>query len=801
MNEAVLAWLRLDLRRRWRSLLVLALLIALALGTVLTAVTGARRGASAVDRLLEQTLPTTAVVLPNQPGFDWDAVRALPEVEALSTFVVGGFDVAEVPPEYRDEAAAFPPGDDEVMRTIERPVILEGRLFDPARADELVTSARFEESFGLGVGDTVTLRLPTPEQVDAIYRDNVEPDAFEGPVIEATIVGVVRSGWFSEETVEDPGGLVASPGLFAAYAPNFLGTELDSGYLNALVRLDGGEAAIPAFKEKLAEVTGNPGIDVWNWADKARHYDDVAEFEASSLLAFGAAAGIAAVFLVGQAISRHAAASVADLQVLRAVGMAPRQTRWAAAAGPVTAAACGAVLGAVGAVVASRWFPTGHAALVEPAPGIDVDGVVIAAGVIATPLLVAGGALAAAWLAVRATLRISTPHTSGLAAVAARIGLPVPAVIGARFALETGRGRNAVPVRPALLGAVTGVLGVLAAMTFSSGINDAGSNLERFGQTYQLQAFLGYNSTDHGPADELLAAIAGDPGVAAVNDARQDIGQIAEVAVAATTYDPVVAGERVDVVLTAGRMPENDAEIALGPRTAAAIDADVGDTITMTGTHGEQELAVTGIAFVPAAPHNDYATGAWVTPAGYDALFRGFKFHLGLVALHPGADQDAVAGRIAETTGAFLEPPWPPVEITELRQVRQLPTLLAGFLAVLALGAVGHALATAVRRRRHDLAVLRATGMTRWQTRGVVVTQATVLALAGVAIGVPLGVALGRTLWRYVADSTPVLYVPPVAVLALLLVAPVALIAANLLAAWPSQRAAGMRVGHVLRAE
>jgi hypothetical protein len=42
--SVVLAWLRLELCRRWRSLLVLALLIALATGTVLTAVAGARRG-------------------------------------------------------------------------------------------------------------------------------------------------------------------------------------------------------------------------------------------------------------------------------------------------------------------------------------------------------------------------------------------------------------------------------------------------------------------------------------------------------------------------------------------------------------------------------------------------------------------------------------------------------------------------------------------------------------------------------------------------------------------------------------
>jgi ABC-type antimicrobial peptide transport system permease subunit len=82
-----------------------------------------------------------------------------------------------------------------------------------------------------------------------------------------------------------------------------------------------------------------------------------------------------------------------------------------------------------------------------------------------------------------------------------------------------------------------------------------------------------------------------------------------------------------------------------------------------------------------------------------------------------------------------------------------------------------------------------------------VVIQAVILALAGLSVGVPVGFALGRTLWRSVADETPVDYIPPVAFWALVLIAPLALLVAVVLAAWPSHRAATMRVAHVLRTE
>jgi ABC-type lipoprotein release transport system permease subunit len=123
------------------------------------------------------------------------------------------------------------------------------------------------------------------------------------------------------------------------------------------------------------------------------------------------------------------------------------------------------------------------------------------------------------------------------------------------------------------------------------------------------------------------------------------------------------------------------------------------------------------------------------------------------------------------------------------------------FLALLATGAVGHALATAARRRAHDIAVLRALGMTQRQCRCVVATQASILAVIGLLFGVPLGLAVGRTVWRAVADYTPLQYVAPTSVWALVLVAPAALLIANVLAALPGRRAARLRISHVLRAE
>jgi ABC-type antimicrobial peptide transport system permease subunit len=165
--------------------------------------------------------------------------------------------------------------------------------------------------------------------------------------------------------------------------------------------------------------------------------------------------------------------------------------------------------------------------------------------------------------------------------------------------------------------------------------------------------------------------------------------------------------------------------------------------------------------------------------------------------------EPASSPRTATHVGPAAAQSKPVVEGTKKsgEQIALYAFVIVPFLAVLAVGAVGHALSIAVRRRRHELAVLRALGLTRRQSRLVIGTQATLLAIVGLAFGIPLGIALGRILWHAAANTTPLAYNPPWALLALLLIAPVALVAANLLASWPARRAARLRTAQILRTE
>jgi ABC-type lipoprotein release transport system permease subunit len=798
--RAVLAWLRIDLRRRGRSLVVLSLLLAFAGGLVLAVCAGARRNGSALQRLQAVTLPATAIVLPNQPGFDWDAVKALPEVEALGEFSLqAAYGVEGV----GGEDISFPSANADFYTKVERPVALTGRLFDNSRVDEAVVSPKFLTKYHKKLGDTVTARFFTPAQVDAALKadEQLEPSTANAGRQALRIVGTVRIPWLNEFGGGEGAGILPTYAFYQRYRTEMIGTDSSKEVVNSLVRLRGSVADLPRFRADLERLHPGKKLDVVNLLEAGRHITNATSFERNALLVFGLVATIAALLIVGQAIVRYAASAVADLDVLRALGMTRQEAVLAAIGGPALAAVGAAVAAVAAAVAASSLFPIGVGAQVEPDPGRHADWLVLLPGAALLVVLVLLLAYASAVGAVghHRTGGVA-PRRSSVATLAARLGLPVPVTLGTRLALEPGRGRTAIPVRPALIGAVAGVLGVVAATTFHAGLTDAVHTPERYGQTYQAGGFLGQNGTDFIPAANSLNALAAQPQVAGIDDSRLVPISIGATSTEAWELSPIKGG--VPTVSLDGRAPRADDEIALGPRTARDLHAKPGQRLQVKGERAIT-LRVSGITFVPPGPHTAYDEGAWLTRRTMSQLYPSgyFKFHLFLVRFQDGANVKATVAALKTKSPLELDIPTSPAEVANLKTVRGLPSLLGVFLAMLAIGAVGHTLATAVHRRRHDMAVLRALGLTPRQVRATVGWQATTLAFVGLIFGIPLGIALGRTVWRLVAERTPVQYVPPLAVLVLLIVAPIAVLVANVLAAYPSHRAVRQHIGAVLRTE
>ncbi len=800
--RAVAAWLRLDLRRRTGSLTVIALLLAFAGAVVFAVVAGAGRDGSAMQRLRAQSLPATAVVVPNIAGFDWDKIRALPEVDAVaelpwnSTYAIEGIDGNDI---------GFPAASPDTYATVERPVVLEGHPLDNAKVDEAVAGQSFMRKYNLKVGDEVTARMFTAAQLDTIESKNLAlpgARAARGPSQPLRIVGVVRTPWTFEYNGADL-GITASSAFFHKYRRYLFGAK-DTPYINALVRLRGGQFDLPRFRSDLARVSGRNDIEVTDLTEASKRITNATTFERDSLLVVGVVAAVASLLVIGQAISRHTSAAVADLDVLRALGMTRGEAALAASSSPVLVSAAAAAASIAGAVLASPLFPIGVAARVEPDPGHHADWAVLLPGALVLVMFVAVTAYASAMTSLRRRGADSgLVRRSTVAEWTRRLSLPLTLTLGTRLALESGRGRTAVPVRPALTGAVVGVLGVVAATTFQAGLTDAVDNPERYGQTWQAGGLLGLNGHDFLKPTQVttaLRSIAARPDVAGVNDTRIVPVTIGGQSLSVFSLSPIGGG--ITPVSIDGRDPRTDDEIELGPLTAKQLDVRPGQRVTVKGER-TLTLTVTGVGFVPVFSHSEYDDGGWVTGDTFSSLYPSgfYKFHAFVVRFRPGTDAASASARITAATGLPLDPPATPSDVVNLHHVRLFPTLIGLFLALLAIGAVGHALATAVHRRRRDMAVLRVLGLTGPQVRATVAWQATTLAVGGLLFGIPLGYALGRSLWRAVAERTPVQYAPPLALLTLLLVTPISVLTVTLLAAYPGHRAVRQRLSSVLRAE
>jgi ABC-type antimicrobial peptide transport system permease subunit len=142
-----------------------------------------------------------------------------------------------------------------------------------------------------------------------------------------------------------------------------------------------------------------------------------------------------------------------------------------------------------------------------------------------------------------------------------------------------------------------------------------------------------------------------------------------------------------------------------------------------------------------------------------------------------------------------------PDSVAAVREVRPVVSIGAGLIGVLGVVSLAQALVLGVRRRGHELAVLRALGLRPGQTARVVLAQALTLGTVAVGIGIPLGLALGRGVWLAIARPSYFVARVDVSAIGLALVALGVGALAGIVSFWPGHRAARLRLAAMLHDE
>jgi len=284
-------------------------------------------------------------------------------------------------------------------------------------------------------------------------------------------------------------------------------------------------------------------------------------------------------------------------------------------------------------------------------------------------------------------------------------------------------------------------------------------------------------------------------------------------------------------------------QIVLGTATAKQLDTHLGGTVVVSfglpkdapyyvpPTH----VRVVGTATMPAvgfssvvSDHTSMGIGAIVSRAIEPGAFQraqlspdptlngpnlifvrlraGVPDAVGLAGLKAIAasaqrDLDAVPNGGGQGNSVSVVGVQRPAEIVNYRSTGATPALLASALAAGAVIALGLTLAASVRRRRHDLALLKTLGFTQRQLAAALAWQASVAAVVGVVVGVPAGIALGRWFWDLFARQIYAVPDATVPVVSVVIVALGALVLANVVAALPGRSAARTPTALLLRSE
>jgi hypothetical protein len=819
------AWFRFraTFANRWSGYLTLVLLIALLGGLALGVIAGARRTQSSYPAFLKSTNPSDLSMFgapPNANGTLLNTIARLPGVRHAESYaipVAGPITPNGAPT--KAALTALPLGSiDGLGFDQDHLTALQGRVADPSRANEVVVTVGAARAFRVHVGDTMLIGVFAAKDTQAPGFGTTKVQPIRR--VEATVVGVVE---FNNNVVQDDvdangegsGNIIFTP-AFTRPLTKCCNTDLATGFqlvggARAVSTVEGEiERALPAGSAYYVHVTSVFEAQ----AERAIKPESIA------LGVFGAITAIAALLLAGQMVGRQLQLDSDDLDALRAVGASPAMTTADGLIGVTGAVVVGSFLALAVAVALSPLAPIGPARRVYPSRGIAFDWTVLGLGV---AVLVVALTAAALVLAVRRAPHRARRHAraarrgSTVARGAANVGLPVAAVAGMRFALESGRGRNAAPVRSAMVGAVIAIVVVTGTLTFGTSLHTLVSHPALYGWNWDDEVLT------NGGGGNIPLKAAHD-----VLDHDHDVAAWAGVNFDSLRIDgqtvPILGGQPNDSVappiLTGHGLQATD-QIVLGATSLAQLRKHVGDTVEASyGPSASTRLQIVGTATMPAVGpadqlHLSMGTGALVSYQLLPAAVRNSGSNDGSTAFEPsaifvrlraGANPATALAKLrrlvaAKGPGGSVVSVQRPAEIVNYRSMGSTPALLGGALAVAAVSALALTLVASVRRRRRDLALLKTLGFTHRQLAATVAWQSTIAISVGIIIGVPLGIVAGRALWDLFAHELHVVPRPSVPTLTILFVALGALVLANIVAALPGRQAARTPTAIVLSSE
>jgi hypothetical protein len=677
---------------------------------------------------------------------------------------------------------------------INRQRIVAGRRADPTRADEVEISAHTADRLGLAPGSELLIHLLHTTECD----DEYDLD----DVMRVRIVGVQRS---PGEVPPPSGFFVQTVGVTPAFVDAAGKRLAERDYL--AVRLHRG-ATIETLQAQ-ATAAGYSVFVVLSRTENEDAIDRAISPSVVSLTVLALMIALAGMAVLGQLLVHHASAVSGDESMLAALGMGRGQRFMLGMLRAGVVAIVAAPVAVLVGILASPLMPIGVARTLEPDPGIAFDPLVPALGAVGTFVFVIAVSAIPAWRATAAHRTTRAPRSgvtrAALTTRAARAGLSPVAVSGARFALERGSGRAAVPVVSSFLGLAIAIAAIVGALTFGTSLAHLRSSPELVGWNWDVM--LSNPDTEQVPPDVARVRLR------EMLDAHAGVAQYATGLFFAPFPQgviPLAGPDRIEIdgfaafdsaapfgpSVISGRRPQAPNEVLFGEDSLAEVGARVGDEIDVFGRNGpwgkpgaetRVRMRIVGTGAIALASR--IGRGLAVTLDGAQLLNDQPQGTMFYVRLRPGTDAHAL---IDGARRAFPEASPESIELIgaddwtnpslNLEQISAVPGLFATLLGIMAVGVLVHVLSAATRARRRDLGVLRALGFSRAQAMRAVAYQAVIYAVLALAVAIPVGIAIGRLAWHAYASSLYVVSEPMTSVATCAAVAAVTLIATMLVA-------------------